>query len=378
MKRLIIHVGMAKTGTTTIQESLGKACETLQADAVYYPDWRPHNHSYELTALFRGDGKAGYYFRQCGAETDEAWEAERERLRLQWRTFFDSFTEGTAIISAEGLEDFFAEDLEALLEFARPSFDRCIAVIYVRHPLTSIKSRWEQAVKQLDEPRSGEDLLQECKKRTRFGAVRRWSKAVGEGSLVVRPFDPKHFQGGNLVADFFHSIGLENVALSGETEVASNTSIGHNGTAFLVQFNGQYPQYRDGKYNPDRGMASNLEVLYRLMRETADETLVLDVKFRVDEAAAINREIAFVNRFLSEAARFAAVEASAGKSQLPAPDKIAPAYVADIANGLLQLLEREKADRRHLGREVKRLQKEGVELRARLEELSPSESDEDQ
>ncbi|QFU76696.1 hypothetical protein EY643_14110 [Halioglobus maricola] len=378
MKRLVIHAGMAKTGTTTIQDSLGKACEALKSDAVYYPDWRPYNHSYELAALFRGDSKAGYYYRQFGAETDEEWEAERERLRLQWRAFFDSFTEGTAIISAEGLEQFFAEDVEALLEFARPSFDRCMAVIYVRHPLTSIKSRWEQAVKQLDEPRSGEDLLQECKRRTRFGAVRRWSKAVGEGNLVVRPFDPQHFQGGDLVEDFLHSIGLESLTLTGEVEAASNTSIGHNGTAFLIQFNGQYPQYRDGKYNADRGMASNLEVLYRLMRETADETLVLDVKFSADEAAAINREITFVNRFLSEAARFAPVEASAGKSHLPDPDKLPPAYVADIANGLLQLLEREKADRRHLGREVKRLQEEGVELRARLEELSPSDNDEDQ
>ncbi|KZX55069.1 hypothetical protein A3709_08730 [Halioglobus sp. HI00S01] len=367
MKRLVIHAGMAKTGTTTIQESLGEMAAELRSANVFYPGWRPYNHSYELAALFRRNPKVGFYYRQFAPPSDEAWEEERERLLEQWRAFFTSFDEGTAIVSAEGLEQFFVDELRAFLDFAEPFFDECVAVIYVRHPLTSIKSRWEQAVKQLDALSSGEALLQDCKRRTRFAAVRRWANAIGEDRLKVRAFDPDQFVDGNPVDDFLHSIDLGYLTLPIATERASNTSLGFNGTSLLLQLNGQYPLYLDGVYNPERGMTQHQELLHRLMREIEDTPLSIDVKFNDEEAAAINHEIALVNQFLPGDAQFAQVQASDGESDVPEPDKVAPRYVAALVNGLLGLLEREKADRQHLAREVKRL---STEMLAREDELA--------
>ncbi|MDG2326795.1 MAG: hypothetical protein P8L70_08700, partial [Halioglobus sp.] len=60
MKKLVLHIGMAKTGTSSIQETLGLGSEQLAEQDVYYAPWKPYNHSFMFTALFLRDPQKSF------------------------------------------------------------------------------------------------------------------------------------------------------------------------------------------------------------------------------------------------------------------------------------------------------------------------------
>ena len=371
MKQLVLHPGMAKTGTSSIQDTLGNSIEVLREHSVYYPPWRPFNHSYELSALFRRNPVNSFYYKQFAPESEEAWEAELARLRSKWSDFFQSFSEGTCIVSAESMEQFSVEEISALVEFTAPHFDQCRAVLYVRDPLSAIKSRWEQSVKELEQPVSGEALLENAKRRIHFRALRRWGRAMGEANIVVRPFKSEAFFNGNLLDDFFHCAGLPQLLEVALNPQESNTSLGKAGTAFLLQFNGRYPLYREGGLNPERALADNPDLLYSLIRELSPEQLSLDVRFSEEEAQTINEEIRYLNQFIEPADQFSEVVASNELTDLPDPAEVPPEFFSDLVNGLSLRVERVTADLQHQSREVARLKDENTNLRAELDELRP-------
>jgi hypothetical protein len=347
MKRLVIHAGMAKTGSSSIQESLWRAREQLAEQGVYYPHWQPFNHSYELSALFRGNRKSGFLYRQLSPIDDEQWAQELARLRRRWDAFLHDGQPGTYLVSAESLEHFSAAELQELVDFAAPGFDRVQVIVYVRHPRSAISSRFEQAVKQLREPTDPHALLAAAKQQARFGALRRWQKVRAVDDMVVRPFDTGQFADGQLVSDFLHALDL---AQTVETIAAktANTSLGRNAVAFLLGHNAHLPLYTEEGPNPERGLSSRQELFFRIIRTVQDEPLSLDIRFTEDEAREINREIKFVNSFLSTASAFPTVEASAGITELPDSGAASPEFLSDLVNALALELDRALDDRQTL------------------------------
>jgi hypothetical protein len=347
MKRLVIHAGMAKTGSSSIQESLWRAREQLAARGVYYPDWQPFNHSYELSALFRSNPRSGFLYRQLSPIDDVGWSRELARLRGRWEAFLQQGQTGTYLISAESLEHFRAAELQALVDFAATGFDRLQVIVYVRHPRSAISSRFEQAVKQLREPADPHALLTAAKQQARFGLLRRWQAVRGVDELVVRPFDRSCFPDGQLVSDFLHALDL---AQSVETIPAqtANTSLGYNAVAFLLGHNARLPLYTGKGPNPERGLSGRQELFFRLIRAAQDKPLSLDIRFTDDEAREINREIDFVNGFLPPESPFAPVQPSDGATELPAPGDVSPEFLSDLVNALALELDRALDDRQLL------------------------------
>lgn len=347
MKMLVIHAGMAKTGSSSIQESLWEARRQLAGQGIYYPGWEPSNHSFELSALFRTEQKSGFLYRQLSPITDEDWAAHLETLLERWQAFFQQADAGTFIMSAESLEHFHAEELQALVDFAGDGFDRVSVVVYVRHPCSSISSRFEQAVKQLREPADPNQLLIAAKKQARFDTLRRWRKVRGITDIIVRPFDRAQFPQGNLLDDFFTALGLPTGARPLPDE-AANTSLGRNAVAFLLLHNANFPLYTDAGPNPQRGLSRRQDLLFRLMRSVKDDPLALDIRFDADEARQINAEIAFVNEFLASGAAFAPVSSSEEPTQLPAAGDVSIAFLSALVNTLALELDRTMDDQRHL------------------------------
>ena len=373
MKSLVIHSGMAKTGSSSIQHYLGNEVEALRQQEIFYPGWSPFNHSFELSALFRSDSRRGFYYRQFAPESENAWEAELNRLRERWLAFFESEKQGTFVLSAESLEHFSPAELRALMAFVTPHFEDVRVILYVRHPLEAIKSRWQQAVKQLSEPAHPDELLIDSKKQAGFGVLRRWSKVVSPDQLIVRPFDSSCFRGGTLLMDFFTTLGLPTGILPGEEGAASNPSFGVNGTAFLLRHNARLPVYKNGATNPERGLAQSQELFYRLLRNVSDQPLALNVQFSEEEADTLNGEIGLANQYLSPEEQFAPVVASNELTQLPDPGQVSLDFLSDLVNELALALDQSSEDREHLRKALASLEEENANLLARL--LRPARRD---
>ncbi len=339
MKTLVLHIGMAKTGTSSIQNSLGRASEALRERGVTCAPWKPFNHSFDFTVLFLQDPTKSFFYKQQSPITDEDWARELQQLRQRWIDLFSAMKAGTCIISAENLTRLSPAEIQSLQAFVAPYFDRVRAIAYVRDPLKSLKSQWEQDVKELQEPMTAQALLRRTKQRLGYAFLRKWGECLGADNLVVRKFDPAVFHNGSLMEDFFHALGIDGLGETTVEKLESNQSLGANGTAFLLAFNSRYPQYLNGAINPQRGLARRLHLFYEAMRAAGDHPLNLQVRFDAEEAQRFNRKIAGLNELLGDGNGFAPVDASAEQTLLPDPGAIETEYVVEMVNELARLVD---------------------------------------
>lgn len=355
MKTLVLHIGMAKTGTTTIQNSLARASEPLRTLGITCAPWHPYNHSLDFTVLFLDNPRKSLLHKQHAPISDEDWCSELSRLRRRWEDLFESMTDGHCIVSAENLPRLSVGEIQRLQEFAEPHFDCVRAIAYVRDPLKSLKSQWEQDVKEVQQPTDAASLLQETKRRLNYRFLARWQDCLGAGNLVVRKFEPAEFHNGSLLADFFYALGLSEINTDAVAEVESNQSLGPEGTAFLLALNNRYPQYSDGAINPQRGLARRLHLFYRAMRNAGGEPLRLHLRFNAAEAERFNEGIAFLNAFLGEDTGFDTVEATDEPTRLPDASEVSTGYYVELVNELAQLVDTFVDRNDQLARENKRL-----------------------
>lgn len=339
VKRLLLHLGMAKTGTTSLQETLGRNRKKLKSLGVIYPSVKPYNHSFKFQVLFKDSPQDSFHYKQLAPDSDEQWQKELDLLRRQWVDTFTSFDEGVCVISAENLPGMKEKEIERLLNFVQPHFDRISAIVYVREPRESLRSHWEQDVKESLGELSGEALLQRAKSRLSYGFLDRWSAVLGRDKMTVRPFDADKFHGGSLLADFFHYGDLGDYPELNIQERQSNQSLGPEGASFLQAFNRRYPQFVDGKLNPDRGLAGRMHLLYGSMRSIRSDRLNFEICFTAREASRINAQIATLNAYLAEEDRFEEVQATDQITDLPDPASLSSEYYLDLINQLCHKID---------------------------------------
>ena len=367
MKKLVLHIGMAKTGTSSIQESLGRGAASLADQGVYYPQWKPYNHSFNFTVMFLENPRKSFHYQQLSPISDEDWQAELQRLSDRWRAFFSSRDEGIWIVSAENLGRMSEAGLVALKAFIEPFFDEVRVLAYVRDPLRALKSQWEQNVKELRESLSAQALLSRTKRRQNYRFFQRWIEAFGRDNFVLRRFDPASFAGGDLLTDFLQAAQVELECDLELPELEANQSLGAEGAALLLAMNNRYPLYRDGQINDERGMSRRQHLFYAAMRQAGADPLSLEVKFSAEEAEHFNRKINFLNSLLPEGEGFARVTASGNETVLPDAGQIPAAYAVELINNLSLLVD-QMADRTdHLQRKIKALE-EKLESRGTSEE----------
>ncbi|MEH6585335.1 MAG: hypothetical protein V7720_02195 [Halioglobus sp.] len=344
MKKLVLHIGMAKTGTSSIQDTLGHGADQLREQGVHYAPWKPFNHSFKFSVLFLRNPQKSFYYKQLSPITDEAWAQELQRLRDLWQQLFASFEHGTCVVSAENLGRLSAEEIASLKEFVSPWFDEIRVVAYVRKPLQALKSQWEQDVKELREPLSGAEVLARTKRRLTYRFFERWIDAFSREDFVLRRFDPATFVGGNLLSDFFHAAEITLNETLELPAMESNQSLGAEGTALLLAMNARYPLYTESGSNQKRGMVRRQHLFYKAMRQSGASPLDFEVRFTASEAEPFNRKIRFLNSLLPQCDHFDEVAASGETTTLPDPSVIPADYAVELINHLSQLVD-EMADR---------------------------------
>lgn len=331
MKKLILHLGRAKTGSSSLQNTFGAANRALRKQGVMYPPFLPYNHSFQFTVLFKSNPRNTFYYRQFSPANEAEWEAEKARLTKRWTQFFECAPGGTWIVSAENLPAMSVKEIEAVLAFVGPFFDGVEAIAYVRHPESVLRSQWEEFVKVMTPDTNGRELLADTVRDYNFRFLNRWSRVLGEDKITVRPFDPKRFVGGSLLSDFVHHTGLGELDLP-VSEPVANESLGVEGAALLQAYNLRYPLYRDGGVNPERGLVRHLDELYSAMRAVPTRPLAFPVRFNAEEAGHTNRQIELVNRYLAPGDRFEPVREGAGPTELPEPADIPIEYFIELIN----------------------------------------------
>lgn len=227
MKQLLIHIGMQKTGTSSLQAFLHQNTEALARAGFVYPRWQDPEFP-----VVRGPSYHGHLAAYCADfQCSFARPSGRDVAR-----FFAAIPDDdrTTIISAEAFSRLRApERARALFE----SFRDIRIVLYLREQTRWMESIFNQMHKILfwrgDPIVFSSELISEAN-LFRFlrsqnyiwmlnlqNLVGGWERALGADRMTVRVYDPAEFAGGNLFSDFMLQLGVH--TLEGFT-VAGNVN----------------------------------------------------------------------------------------------------------------------------------------------------------
>ena len=182
-KKLILHIGMHKTGSSSIQDTLHY---NLKDPNIKYMDLGTPNHSGTLNQLFSNDTNSKI----------------RERIHSKFMSNLITNHEAY-IISAEDLSMFSEDSLKSAKLFFKEFFQDVLVIGYVREPKGWIESAYQQILKDHKNYRAINTVMPNYKNK-----FDKFDKIFQKDNVFLYKFDPNHFPNGDVVLDFYNKIGL--------------------------------------------------------------------------------------------------------------------------------------------------------------------------
>jgi len=279
LARCWLHIGVEKTGTTSIQSFLASNRTALRAEGRLYP----------VTP-----GVVGHLGLAAFALDDDRLDGTRKACSLtnpsQIADFRDDFVRALVTeIAASGASEIILSSellssrIRSHTEFARLKV-LCAAiardtkiVVYLRNQVDFLVSRYTTVIQSggREEFRISATALADY-----AALLDRWAAAFGRENLIVRRFEPADFVDGDLLADIAATLGLESTRLTSVPRY--NESLDAESLVFLRAINRGVPRRISSWLEPLRSAA--VGILQRRRRGT---------KFVIPPAAADRIEARF-------------------------------------------------------------------------------------
>lgn len=229
--RLVLHIGMGKTGTSALQAELAAQRRRLARRGICYPVVDGRDAHGTLTCLVRTEARIPRAYRGVGrddlaslrARGAAYWDALERRL--------DADDAHTAILSCEHFFYLQDEELASLHALLESRFDWIDVVAYVRAPASYYVAMVQQVLRAsatIPAPRTHRLPYQTCieRYRSRF-----------PGAVTVRSFERDSLVGADIVEDFA-SVAFPQTDVLGRRRVvdAVNPSMSAEAMCILQEF----------------------------------------------------------------------------------------------------------------------------------------------
>lgn len=214
MKKVILHIGVHKTGTSALQVFLQRNAKKLGKQGFFYKptmrEWPNHN---PLADAFRVDRDAGLANRLL-------------------RNLMDEAGERTLLISSEMLSES-QTDIRRLLDILDGWQKTAIA--YIRHPCDILIAAFGECVRHYPlQYTRGINEFPLAYDPGQFTVLQRWMR-FDDVTLVLAPYDKAQWPDGSLFADFLEMIGAAPDALD-MTDVRINPSLSYTAVERLRRY----------------------------------------------------------------------------------------------------------------------------------------------
>lgn len=248
----IIHIGLEKTGTTTIQEFLAVNREGLKAQGFYYSKEAGDSGSqWGFVASVMDEpwiSDVGYNFRVRNCDDQVKFRQElTEKLNREFNELSDC---GMLIISSEHFHSRLTtkESILRLREYLSSWIDDFVVIMYLRRQDQVALSWYSTKVKcgEKDEMLNvslGGDYHNSYEK-----IFNNWSEVFGLSSVKVRLFNKAELCGGDLLADFCKICNIDIGPL--KVPKSSNLSLNQSGIDFMSEVGRHTQGYISGERNP--------------------------------------------------------------------------------------------------------------------------------
>ena len=240
-----IHIGLHKTGTTSIQATLSNNRKTLLAHGINYLPLG-ENHSVALYPLFAAEPHRYRPNRAAGIDTEQKAAKKNAVTLASLQRELDANTSGSVVISGEDLSMLPAEGLKRLKETLAPYAAQFRIIVYIRDPVATVTSIFQQRL------RRGQTYQQISRRPPRPGYQRIAASidVFGREAVDVRLFDSAQFVSGDLIADFLSAIGADLAVAATLDPLRANVGLSHEAAELLHEINRRHPP--QGRLSPPR------------------------------------------------------------------------------------------------------------------------------
>jgi hypothetical protein len=200
-KKVLIHFGMDKTGSTSIRASLSKHLDNPKFH--YVKLGMLNNASRSLAAGFKDNPETFPFFKHSGMSAEELKQHKVKAVE-DLSVELQKAAGKTAIISAEAVSSFNEREFRGMCEGIAAGAKVIEAVGYIRRPKEYMESNFQQHIKgHFSSKLKPGRLLPEYRRR-----FEKFDKVLGPENVRFWLFDPQTFHGNCAVQDFCHRIGL--------------------------------------------------------------------------------------------------------------------------------------------------------------------------
>jgi hypothetical protein len=242
-----IHIGLHKTGSTSIQATMFRNRKMLLAHGINYLALN-ENHSTTIGPLFMQDPHLYLPNKLKKINTEAMAAKQNKRNKAALLREISANRSKTFVISGEDLSRLRPECLQKLKDFLTPFAARFRIVAYVRDPYATINSVFQHRV------RGGHTFAQIMASPPRpfYRDIAHAIDIFGRENVDIRIFNSARFVNGDLIADFLSAIGGPPELASELNIVRANEAISHEAAHLLNEINKRYPEGDDRSPNPAR------------------------------------------------------------------------------------------------------------------------------
>jgi hypothetical protein len=235
-KKCWIHIGMHKTGSTSIQQNLAKTTSN-HTWKLMKTGGRP-NMGAALCAMFDDEPQKLFWFKQRKESRESiiqnglVWKEELLRE-------IHDLNGSICIISSEFVSGFASDTLRRFYDFLRPHFDDIRVIGYVRPPISYCVSQYQEMLKY------GHSNFDIDKVHLRYREkFEKFDTIFGKDSVMLRKFDIETFPERCIIRDFCEQVGIrlpEDITIK-----RRNGSLSREACAILYAYRKYGPSYGEG------------------------------------------------------------------------------------------------------------------------------------
>lgn len=222
MKRCILHIGMHKTGSSSIQQSLKNFASK---DFRYARLLKTPNHSGAIIQAFsesirnqwRGSDHPIYGQKDIAQRVKARLEKQLKRAKAD-----------TLIVSGEGIPSLTLKEIDALKQFIGKYVSQTIVVCYIRLPESYMNSAAQQRIK------AGLDAFDFSAFYPSYrDRLEKFDQLFGQENVKLWTFNSKLLKNGCVVSDFCARFGID---IPSEDIVRVNESLSLNALSLLYSY----------------------------------------------------------------------------------------------------------------------------------------------
>jgi hypothetical protein len=247
LARIVLHIGVEKTGTTTIQDFSARNADQLWKRGVLYPSgFGPNNHVALVAATGSYDS-----IRHLGPT--EAWREPGDQVRFRsdvdrrLRAVVRRAGRRTMLLSSEHMSSRLGEpQIAALRDMLAPLTEAIDVVVYLRRQDDVLLSLLSSHIK--SGGTSGIDRLSGISWLDYDERLAKWERVFGPRHLAVRRYPPEN---GSLIEDFLAAARLPAIG-GGSSPVGLNRSLDARNLQLLRAINERIGAWDSNGFTPQR------------------------------------------------------------------------------------------------------------------------------